>query len=267
MLASDIPSARFPLPFANGASNTYKTVPIPTASTGTSRASLTDGFPPQTFVAVGAGGTPPDGRDFNGLLFEVTGWLRWQQAGGPIQYDSAFSTAIGGYPNGAVLMSNPKGVLWMSTADNNTTNPDSGGANWAPLMPIKAPDPLNALDDTNFVTPAGLAEFYSTGPQPPDALYAQNGFYTNPGGKIDVWGRFSITGPNANLTVGFPASLGGGSGAFPTACWSVVVGGGNNTTAQDNQVTLVGSSITASGFQVRFVPTGTVTGTYMAVGN
>lgn len=256
MLASDIPG-KFPVPFGNGASSTYKTVPIPTASTGTARASLTDGFPPGTFLAIGAGGTPPDGRDFNGVLFEITGWERWIQAGGPIVYDAAFSTAIGGYPAGAVLSSNPAGGLWLSTADNNTTNPDAAGTGWASLLPIKAPNPHDAADDTNFMTPADVADVLTDLPAGCDLV--TNGYYTMPGGLIVQWGRFNITGV-ANLVVSFPL-------VFPTACFSVVASGGNSTTAQDNPVSVTSGSINASQFSVRYATSGTIQAEFIAYGN
>lgn len=264
MQASDIPTYKFQIPFGNGASGTYKTVPIPTASQigiSAGRASLTDGFVPVNFQSVASGGIPPDGRDFNGILYEVTGWERWVQAGGPIQYDATFSTAIGGYPAGAVLMSNPAGLLWLCTADNNTTNPDSGGANWVPLEPQPATNAqtIAGLLTSVFVTPASLAAWFAAGPQS-SILLATNGYYPLPGGLLVQWGRFSITGPSANLTVSFPEP-------FPNACFTCVVAGGNSTTAQDNQVSLVGSSINVSQFQARFVPTGTVTGTFIALGN
>ena len=54
-------------------------------------ASLTDGFPPLSFTPPGAGGCPPFGADFNGILQQITQWSRWYSAGGPIFYDSAFA--------------------------------------------------------------------------------------------------------------------------------------------------------------------------------
>jgi hypothetical protein len=94
-------------------------------------ASFTDGFPPNCFSPVAAGGAPPFGQDFNGILNLITAWQQWQQAGGPIAYDATFQTEIGGYPSGAIVQSAvTPGKFWMSLADNNTTNPDSGGAGW-----------------------------------------------------------------------------------------------------------------------------------------
>lgn len=134
MQSSNIP-AKIPLPFAYAAGPSYKNT-IPTASQigiTNGKASLADGFPPLTFTALSAGGVPPFGADFNGILNEITAIQQWQQAGGFFAYDSAFSTAVGGYPKGAILQSANLTGLWISTAENNTTNPDTGGAGWVSL--------------------------------------------------------------------------------------------------------------------------------------
>ena len=129
MLAASIP-AKFSIPWANSAGVSYINA-IPTASQigiTAGAASLTDGFPPTTMQT---GGTPPAGPDFNGILKWVTQWGQWQAAGGPVAYDSAFQTAISGYPKGAVVASATTfGVSWMSAVDANATNPDAGGAGW-----------------------------------------------------------------------------------------------------------------------------------------
>ncbi len=82
MLAADIPT-KFNIPFADNAGGAFIR-PIPEASQigiEAGAASLNDGFPPDTFTPVSAGGTPPFGRDFNGLLNQITAWNRWQNAG------------------------------------------------------------------------------------------------------------------------------------------------------------------------------------------
>lgn len=128
MLASSIP-AKFPIPFANGAGGAFvRPIPVP-SQTGITpgAASLTDGFPPINFVPVNIGGIPPSGQDVNGILKQITQWNQWQAAGGPIQYDVAFALAIGGYPQGAVISSALVfGNQYISTADNNQTNPEAG---------------------------------------------------------------------------------------------------------------------------------------------
>jgi len=131
MQASDIP-AKIPEPFAkNAVVNTYKRA-IPQTTTTPGAASWDLGFPPETFNDPNAGGFPPNGMDANGVLNAISAWSQWVQAGGaPIAYDSTFQTTVGGYPNGAIVASLIfPGTWWRSTADNNTTNPDTGGANW-----------------------------------------------------------------------------------------------------------------------------------------
>lgn len=129
MQITDIP-ATFTYPFASGASGSYiRTIPVTSADPVAASELL--GFPPDTFIPTTSGGTPPDGRDFNGILNQVTGWNQWQSAGGPITYDAALQTAIGGYPKGAIVQSATTfGKLWMSTADDNATDPDASGAGW-----------------------------------------------------------------------------------------------------------------------------------------
>lgn len=116
-------------------------------------ASLHDGFPPLSFTPVGAGGCPPFGQDFNGILNQVTAWNQWQSAGGPVFYDSGFSTSIGGYPKGAVLQSSVlAGRLWYNMVDNNTVNPDSTAGtttNWIVLPGLNNPgQPVPSLTTT-----------------------------------------------------------------------------------------------------------------------
>lgn len=132
MNAADIPT-RFPIPFADSAGGGYIRT-IPTAPAGAGEANLTEGFPPETFTPLSGGGIPPAGQDWNGILNQISAWSQWQAAGGPVFYDGTFSTAIGGYPKGCILNSTVDGYFWYNLVDGNTTNPDSSGANWQPLV-------------------------------------------------------------------------------------------------------------------------------------
>lgn len=224
MQSTDIPS-RFPIPFANGAGPGFIR-DIPTAASMTpGAASLTAGFPEVCFQPIGAGGIPPAGEDFNGLLFRVSGWARWQAAGGPVTFNAGFAAAIGGYPLGAFLQSAvTPGLFFVSTAENNVTNPDAGGAGWASLIPLKAStvEVAAGADDTKFITPLKLAELRASEADvlagldfakyiSPAVLKAAFGFETGesyiifPGGLKLCWGRYraTITGER-RVSVGLP---------------------------------------------------------------
>ncbi|WP_204371528.1 hypothetical protein, partial [Burkholderia multivorans] len=134
MQSSNTPS-KVPLPFAN--SGTKNVIPVASQIGITpGAASLTDGFPPVTMTPIAAGGIPPSGADFNGILNLITAIQQWQSAGGSFKYDSAFATSIGGYPKGAVLVNATNDGMWLNLAENNSTNPDAtdgSAANWAPV--------------------------------------------------------------------------------------------------------------------------------------
>lgn len=132
MQASNIP-AKIPIPFGtDAAGGTIRVIPA-TPSGGPTDASFQTGYPTGCFNSPGA----PDGRDVQYLGLITTSWERWFQAGAPVAWDSTFSGQIGGYPKGACVQSATQlGVYWYSTADNNTTNPDSSGVGWVGFSPL-----------------------------------------------------------------------------------------------------------------------------------
>ncbi len=153
MQLSGIPTL-IPAIWANAASSPYIN-PVPTPSQqsiANGRASFADGFPPNCFIPYASGGAGPFGGDTNGILQQITAGLQWLQAGGAVLYNSTFQTAIGGYPNEAIVQSaTTPGLFWRSTADNNTSNPDTGGANW-----VKQFAQLNGDSTQVFNAAAGM---------------------------------------------------------------------------------------------------------------
>lgn len=124
--------SNYPLPFASsGTKNT-----IPTPATGTGKASFTEGFPAVTMMPIVAGGIPPEGKDFNGILYDITTHTVWVNAGGQYQFDAVLSAEIGGYPAGMVLQNNAGTASYVSAVANNTTDfnsdPSSIGTLWLP---------------------------------------------------------------------------------------------------------------------------------------
>lgn len=124
-------------PFGADAAGANITLPIPVEPTLTpGQASFDLGFPPVTMLdPVSQAGVPPFGQDFNGLLYMITAYLVWLQGGGGFVYDADFVAENGGYNEGAILRSvDDPTRQWVSTADDNSTDPDSPGAlNWIPV--------------------------------------------------------------------------------------------------------------------------------------
>lgn len=226
MQSTDIPS-RFPIPFAEDAGAGFiRNIPVASQIGVTDgRASLTDGFPPLCFQPIASGGVPPSGQDFNGLLYQVTGWARWQAAGGPVTFNADFVAAIGGYPKGAFLQSAvTPGLFFISTVENNSTNPDAGGAGWVSVIPAKATteDVEEGTDDAKFITPLKLAELRATEAEAlagidfvkylsPAVLKAAFGFTLGqsyiifPGGLKLCWGQYrGVISGEQRVSVGLP---------------------------------------------------------------
>lgn len=205
MQTSDLPSL-IPVPFAqDGTKNVIPTEASPTPG----RASLTLGFPPETMIPIVAGGKPPLGNDFNGILYSVTQAIRWGQAGGQYRYDAAFSAAVGGYPKGAILAATTGNGRWLNLVDNNTSNPDAGGANWVPLgMGIATTAQAQALsDDSVVLTPKKLKDAFSLGL----VLSSSSINQSIAGGPILKAGSFN----GVSGLVTFPTP-------FPTACVAIL---------------------------------------------
>ena len=121
-----------PQPFASvsGTSTFGGVNPISTGSVSPF-ASLADGFPLLTMLPVQEGGVPPQGPDFNGILNWITQHVVYLNAGGQYYFSSALASAIGGYPIGAVLQLNSHSGMVISTAANNTTDPNSSMVGWS----------------------------------------------------------------------------------------------------------------------------------------
>ncbi len=205
MKASDIPS-KFQIPFADSAGGGFKrSIPVSSQiGIQDGAASLTDGFPPLNFLATGAGGVPPYGQDFNGLLNQSTAWDRWLSAGAPVTYDAAFQSAIGGYPSGTLLQSAAtQGLFWYCLVDDNTTNPDLGGAGWIDFSKLMS-------RQQSFNLAVAVFNASTTWVVPANAFHLE----------IEVWGGGGGAGAG-NGTVG---GLGGGGGGYGMGYFSATPG-------------------------------------------
>lgn len=196
-LADASAPTKMQIPFGNSAGGSYiRTVPVASQiGIQNGAASYTDGFPPLNFTPVNAGGVPPFGQDMNGILNAITSHTRWWAAGGPVYYDGTYQTAIGGYPKGACIQSaTTTARIWCSTVDNNTSNPDTGGANWQ--FPT---DAINSTNSTNSVNVTGSA--IVTGAITSSSPSAGIGYATGACGAVTQTGTIT-TGVVLNKTCG-----------------------------------------------------------------
>ncbi|EOX9113950.1 peptidase G2 autoproteolytic cleavage domain-containing protein [Providencia rettgeri] len=110
-----------PVPFAN--SGIKDDIPkVKSTSMSDEKASWETGFPEATMLPVYAGGLPPDGKDFNGVLNQISENLVFQSKGGRYKFDPDFALSIGGYPKGATLQTNDESAEYQSLIDNNLVN-------------------------------------------------------------------------------------------------------------------------------------------------
>ena len=127
------------LPFANNGQKNE--IPLAQSDPKSSNASLTTGFPPITMKPKGDGGIPPEGKDFNGILYLATSFYFAFQNGWLPTFEQSVSDAIGGYAKGAILWYNGRESRQaLQSAKNDNTdnfneNPDFIGTSWIPVFP------------------------------------------------------------------------------------------------------------------------------------
>ena len=255
MQLADIP-LRYQKVWAVDAAGAYiRTVPVDSQiGIEDGAASFETGFVPDNFTAVSAGGVPPFGQDFNGLLNVDTAWMQWLQAGGKVVYDGTFAAAVGGYPKGAKLDSAiVPGAVWYSTTDGNLTDPDDPltSSGWQRMgtgagaiiaypgtLPLYAWVPLNDASVAPFTI--GSASSNATFADPSTLfLYIYNWsnsqlvIYTS-GGVVTSRGANAVADFNANKRLAMPDARGAGligvDGAGSTNLSGVPVVAGNTTT-------------------------------------
>jgi hypothetical protein len=86
------------------------------------KATWETGFPQITMMPVTAGGLPPSGRDFNGILNQISDNIVHLSKGGKFKYSQEYADSVGGYPKGAILQSDDETKEFQSLIDNNKVN-------------------------------------------------------------------------------------------------------------------------------------------------
>lgn len=192
---------------------------LATTPAGDNTASYDAGFPPITMVLKSAGGLPPKGQDMNQILYELSALGRWTSAGAKNTYDSAFATAIGGYPSGSYVLGDDLKTVYRCTTDGNASNPNSVTTGWAKVA-------QDIADILSLGTAATKNVGTGTGQIPDMGSFATsltiNGYQKLPGGLIMQWGQATPAVGGTFIT--FPI-------AFPTGVFSVTLGASGSSGA------------------------------------
>lgn len=146
-------------PIAFGVNGPREDLPDTTPS-GDNTASYNTGFPPITMTLKSAGGLPPKGQDMNQILYELSNLARWASSGALNSFDATFATSIGGYPSGALVISDDLTKIYASIADANTNNPNSSTTGWKDLISyLGLSDIATAGVGTGVLSASGRATF------------------------------------------------------------------------------------------------------------
>lgn len=124
----------------------------------TGKAGFDVGFSSINMASEAAGGIPPWGQDFNGILYSITKAVQYGQAGGLPTFDSGFASAIGGYEKGAIIIGDDKETIWQCETSGNLSNPNLGGIGWVNLLLKSLPKRSFSVNDYIRIpdTPGGL---------------------------------------------------------------------------------------------------------------
>lgn len=205
MNRTDAPKKQ-PVPFGiNGSREDL----LATTPAGDNQASYDAGFPPVTMILKSAGGLPPKGQDMNQILYELSALSRWASSGALNSFDSAFATAIGGYPKGSLLLGDDGTTIYRSTIDANTNNPNSVSTGWFNLN--TAYQPL----DATLTAVAGLATGANKLPYFTGTDTAAQTDFTTVG--RDIVGKSAVSDVLAYLGIGTAGTknVGEGAGQIP----------------------------------------------------
>lgn len=260
---------KMPVPFGiNGSREDL----LDTAATGDSTASYNNGFPDVTMLNESAGGIPPKGQDFNQILYELAAAARWADAGGVRQYDATFSTSIGGYPKYTRLIGNDGVTEYISTVDDNTTDPDStsssGWTNYTNLFMRKG---NNLSDVSSLVGALGNLGFVGNVGSTGHIVIPVNMSGTLRNVYVQ-WGGFSGTTTRTASSAGIYETSSitvTWDVPFPNVCYQVITGGASDVAGIGQQEIAWNLSKSVSGgvFGVQCrTANATLNGSYIAIG-
>ena len=191
-------------PFAEGVYSATSTenfeIPAATSTTADDSCVIDDGFLPITSTALDDGGKAPERKNFNGMFYLSTDQRFFLQNGGFITYNPDVATAIGGYPQDAILDfidSNGNYKKVRSLIDDNTNNFVADetlidGINWEEAL-TGANIQLSNVDSTiTSIPPTALTNFDGQHTSV-DYVFIQSANLTNTQGALTQLGVYDIS--------------------------------------------------------------------------
>lgn len=238
---------------------------IPEITNNTTGAAGYDrGFGEINMIPEGAGGIPPDGKDFNGVFYDLSAAIQYIQAGRAFPFNQDFATAIGGYEIGAIVSdASNKLLLWINGTASNTSFPTG----WTQFSLKQSTESVLGVAriatqaetsagsiDSAIVTPKKFVDAFKGSA----VSLSLNGYQKLPSGLIIQWGVASTTS-NGSVTVTLPIT-------FPNAILSAYATDSANSTSSTVPIGVNRSSWTTSTVQFWIdVPASTEFG-WMAIG-
>ncbi len=122
----------FTTPFAKDGNRTA----VPDAMNPFGFLSYNEGFGPDYAREIGVDPLAKDipRENWNAVMFDVTTALQEMQSGAGVSpFDPLISLAIGGYPKGALVPRADGNGFWLSTINDNTSDPEVIGSSWYPI--------------------------------------------------------------------------------------------------------------------------------------
>lgn len=215
------------------------------ADASTGKAGYAQGFSEINRTPLEAGGIPPWGQDMNGVLYDLSSAIQYQQSGVLMPFNSAFATAIGGYAVGAIVSdASDNSILWINGTANNLAHP-TGWTNTSLKQATEAIQGTTKIA-TQAEVNAGTSEISTVTPAKLRFGFTFITVTSAWGIKFPAWlGGFIIQGGNssgfATYTIVFPIAyptkilgipLATGIGAPGSAVAATWVETGNATNSQ-----------------------------------
>lgn len=245
---------------------------IPEITNNTTGAAGYDrGFGEINMLPEGAGGIPPDGKDFNGIFYELSSAIQYLQSGVEFPFDQTFANSIGGYSVGAVVSDLSKTSLWINSVDNNLLPPSSENG-WSNFSLFSASESVKGVASIATQADVNLGQNDSKIIPPKKLLFGfsfvsntNRGFIAFPswlGGFIIQWGSV-VTDSNGKATFTFltamPTKVLGLTSSYSDVSFAVndrVYAQGVATTTNANGFVSTASGPGVPGAGVRFIVLG-----------